>query len=146
MKENIGLIDGKSYQFKLKGYVCNGIFLKDDNDDDGAFYCNGTSICNLSDATQIERLYSENDLSKKISAMVTESLVITDPDGNTVDFGWCEGVVELEDRITDKQQHLHIIEDLINEFDFDCHGNAKPQLVRKLKDWAIKKDKNQNEE
>ncbi len=51
------LIEGQLYQFKLNGYSCSGVYLESDNgNDDGAFYCNGKAVCNVSEAVQIKRM------------------------------------------------------------------------------------------
>lgn len=93
MKENTSLDAGKIYQFTFNDNVCSGIYLLDEGE--GAFYCNGNVICRGSDASQIERLYSETDLNNTISAMVADTLVITDAGGHNVDFDWREGAVHL---------------------------------------------------
>ncbi|EGR2414021.1 hypothetical protein [Vibrio cholerae] len=51
------LIEGQLYQFKLNGYSCSGVYLESDNgNDDGAFYCNGKTVCKVSEAVQIKRM------------------------------------------------------------------------------------------
>lgn len=87
-KENIALIDGVTYKFKFNGNICCGVFLLSEYKSNvGEFYCNGDSICCASDASHIERLYSALEINK--------SLIVTDENGNTIDFDWCEGVIEL---------------------------------------------------
>ncbi len=87
-EENITLTDGVTYKFKFNGNVCCGVFLLSERKNNvGEFYCNGDSICCASEAQQIERLYSALE--------INHSLIVTDENGNTIDFDWCEGVIEL---------------------------------------------------
>lgn len=51
------LVEGQLYQFKLNGYMCSGLYLgADDRTDEGAFYCNGKAICQVSQAVQIKHM------------------------------------------------------------------------------------------
>ncbi len=92
----VTLIDGKLYQFKHQGRMCAGIFLEPDYvGESAAFYCNGKPVCKVSEAVQVERVYRKNDLKHIIDTKIANSLVIVDSYGNTVDFNWSEGVLEL---------------------------------------------------
>ncbi|EGQ9284455.1 hypothetical protein F7U66_01110 [Vibrio parahaemolyticus] len=96
MSNNTPLIDGQQYKFQYEGYNCCGTFLLSEDNTEGKFYNLGKAICKTSQAQQIERVYSEAELNKKVADMVADSLVITDKDGNTVDYEWREGIVEIQ--------------------------------------------------
>lgn len=72
MKEGVFLIDGKTYQFKLNGQTCSGVFVLGDDEREGGFYCNGSAVCSASDASQIERLYTKADLDSSAGAMINK--------------------------------------------------------------------------
>jgi hypothetical protein len=71
---------------------------------------------------------------------IAQGLVITDCDGNSVDFNWCEGVAELVGRVAVDDMHRQVVNSLVNEFDFGHYGNTNLNLVSDLEGWAIKKD------
>ncbi|WP_199438393.1 hypothetical protein [Vibrio owensii] len=103
MKSTPYLVDGKTYRFLIDGQTHYGTFKQGSDGKEGALICSDSTAHQTTKASNIERLYSECELNETIGAMVADSLVITDQSGNTVDYDWREGVVELQGQLTPKQ-------------------------------------------
>lgn len=67
----MNLIDGNKYIFKCNGRVCLGVYLRYQTEHEGAFYCNGKPICFESNAKNISRLYTEEDVKKLKNDLIT---------------------------------------------------------------------------
>ncbi|KPM97626.1 hypothetical protein [Vibrio alginolyticus] len=109
------LVDGKPYSFNKGAYTGMGIFLmgdkpnpestmtitvaKDRNKEPGrisGFYNLGKRICSIDEASNVQPLYDKHEVKRLVTEGNSGHVVITDSEGNTVDFECVEGVLELD--------------------------------------------------
>jgi len=96
------LIDGGHYKFKYNGYSCSGTYLKpEDPTSFGSFYNLGKKVCYSYQAVGIEQLFTESCVRAKLSKELSDSIIVVDLAGNTVDCELREGVLELQEPVQD---------------------------------------------
>ncbi|MCY9872354.1 hypothetical protein [Vibrio barjaei] len=98
------MLDGKTYQFKKNGYNCFGVYREGDDVVPDVFFCNDTAICVASEAVQISRLYTAQEIEQTSSTIAIDKLKVSDAKGEDLAFTWSDDTAHLDGCLVSVEQ------------------------------------------